>query len=84
MSNSEDIVDTSVAVVPKNAREEIRLGLAEFNGYDLVSIRVWFEPQDGGARRPGKSGFMCKVSLLPDIIAGLQAVEAKARDAGLL
>jgi hypothetical protein len=65
--------------------EEIRVELAEFNGYDLIHLRVWTEPRNGGSERiPTKAGIACRVTLLPDLIEALRQAEAAARAAGLL
>jgi hypothetical protein len=75
----------SVAVIRKNAFEEVRVGLSEFNGHDLVDIRVWAEPRNGGTDRiPTKAGIACNVRLLPELIEALQQAEMTARKAGLL
>ena len=74
-----------LAVIRKNALEEIRVGLSEFNGHDLLNIRIWTEPGDGGAERiPTKAGICCNVRLLPELIDALQKAEAQARAGGLL
>ena len=74
-----------VAVVRKNTLEEVRVGLSEFNGHDLVDIRVWAEPRNGGTDRiPTKAGIACNVRLLPELIEALQQAEMTARKAGLL
>jgi len=73
------------AVIRKNALEEIRVEISELNGHDLVNIRVWAEPRNGGSERiPTKAGIACKVTLLPELIEALQQAEAEAREAGLL
>jgi hypothetical protein len=73
------------ATIRKNALEEIRVGLSEFNGHDLLNIRVWAEPRDGGTDRiPTKAGIACNVRLLPELIAALRQAEADARAQGLL
>jgi hypothetical protein len=74
-----------IAVIRKNSAEEIRIELSEFHGHDLINIRVWADPRDGGAERiPTKAGIACRVALLPEIIEALQQAEAAARKAGLL
>jgi DNA segregation ATPase FtsK/SpoIIIE-like protein len=76
-----------VAVIRKNALEEIRVGLSEFNGHDLLNIRVWAEPRNGGTgtdRIPTKAGIACNVRLLPELIEALRQAEADARAQGLL
>ena len=75
----------ALAIIRKNALEEIRVGLSEFNGHQLINIRVWTEPRNGGSERiPTKAGIACRVALLPEIIDALQQAEARARARGLL
>jgi hypothetical protein len=75
----------SISVIRKNAAEEIRVELAEFNGHQLVNFRVWADPRNGGAERiPTKAGIACNVRLLPELIAALQEAETEARERGLL
>jgi hypothetical protein len=74
-----------IAVLRKNAAEEIRIELSEFNGHDLIHLRVWAEPRAGGSERiPTRAGIACKVTLLPQLIEALRQAEVAARDAGLL
>jgi len=75
----------ALATIRKNALEEIRVGLSEFNGHDLLNIRIWTDPRNGGSERiPTKAGIACRVALLPEIIDALQQAEARARARGLL
>jgi Transcriptional Coactivator p15 (PC4) len=74
-----------IAIIPKNQREEIRIELSEFKGYDLINLRVWAQPRNGdGERIPTKAGIACKVALLPELIRALQSAETEARGLGLL
>jgi Transcriptional Coactivator p15 (PC4) len=70
------MTDQLIATIQKNSREEIRIGRSEFKGHDLVSIRVWFEGEDG-AMRPGKSGLAFRVELLSEVSAALSKVVAR-------
>ena len=75
----------ALATIRKNALEEIRVELSEFNGHDLLNIRIWTDPRNGGSERiPTKAGIACRVALLPEIIEALQQAEAEARMRGLL
>jgi hypothetical protein len=75
----------ALAVIRKNSAEEIRVELSEFHEHNLINIRIWADPRDGGAERiPTKAGICCRVALLPDLIEALRQAEAEARKAGLL
>jgi len=78
--SGDEAQDTLIAVIPKNAREELRLTLGEYRGYPLAQLRVWFKGDDG-AVRPSKSGVAFRVSLLRDITEAFhQALEHARRD----
>jgi hypothetical protein len=77
------MVDHIVSTIRKNAREELRIGLSDFNGYDLANIRVWFQADDG-TMRPGNKGLAFKLAMLPEVIAALQQLETEARRRGLI
>ena len=82
---SDDVTfDIAPVIVPKNQRERLRLSVDEFRGLRLLSARVWFQPSDGGDLRPGRDGWAVAVERLPEVIAGLQQLEAEARRRGIL
>src|ERR1700731_870209 len=74
-----------IATIRKNALEKIRVELGEFNGHDLVNVRVWAEPRNGGADRiPTKAAFAFNGRPLPELIEALEQAEMAARKAGVL
>lgn len=72
-----------VATIPKNSREHVRVGLGEFKGHQLFSVRVWVDKGDGAAL-PTQKGLTCAVALLPALIEAMQATLDHARKAGVL
>ena len=83
MSDDAMVNSPAVAIVRKNALEDVRVNLTEYRGYDLVDVRVFAEPRSGtGPRIPTKAGISLKIEHLPELIEALQRAERKARDAG--
>jgi Transcriptional Coactivator p15 (PC4) len=74
------MTDRLIAIIKKNSREEIRVSRGEFNGHDLVNLRVWFEAEDG-SKRPGKSGIAFRITLLPEVAAALSQASTPAKEA---
>src|SRR5262245_14271734 len=68
--------DELVAVIAKNAREEIRVALTEFKGYHLIAVRVWAKGAGGDV--PTRAGLNVRYESLDELIGALQ----KAKDAG--
>jgi Transcriptional Coactivator p15 (PC4) len=72
-----------IAAIRRNAREEIRVTLGEWNGAPVFGVRAWFKADDG-TMRPSKDGFTLRAGLLPDLARALADAEPIAREAGLL
>ena len=67
-----------VATVRKNAAEEIRVALTEYQGKRLCDIRVFTEYRSTGEIGPTKKGLSVRIEQLPELIKALQDVKALA------
>jgi hypothetical protein len=76
-------MESIIATIPKNTRENIRIGLGSFKGYELFSLRVWID-KDEGEPIPTSKGITCAVALLPAVIEALQTTLDHARKTGVL
>jgi hypothetical protein len=66
-----------LAVVPKNASEEIRVALDEWQGRQLLDIRVTTQLTEAtDIWSPTKKGLTVQVGQLPALIEALQAAQA--------
>lgn len=59
-----------IASIPKNAREEIRVSVDDFQGHRLCNVRVWY--REGEEFRPGKQGIALRLDLLPQLVTALK------------
>ncbi|MFQ5703732.1 MAG: transcriptional coactivator p15/PC4 family protein [Gemmatimonadales bacterium] len=75
--------DIVVGSFPKNNREEVRVTLSKFKGYDLVGVRQWFK-NDNDEARPSKSGVTIRVDLLPELLNLIQQAQDIAVEKGIL
>ncbi len=71
-------------LIPKNAKDTLRLALEDYKGHRLAAMRVWFDPGQGDPLRPRREGFAVNVALLPRVIDGLQQLQAEAERVGWL
>lgn len=60
-----------IAIIRKNTREELRVTIDTFQGYELLNLRIWFEAEDG-SMRPSKKGLALRMDLLPELREALQ------------
>ena len=77
-------MDKTVAVFRKNKFQEVRVGIREFKGNDLVDIRTWTMTQGSEEMVPTAKGISINISLLDDLKKALSEVEKELKSAGML
>jgi hypothetical protein len=74
------MLDTTVAIFPKNSREQVRVTVGDFRGRLILNIRVYWT-SDGTNWSPSKKGLAIGVEKLPVLLASLhQAAEVVGQD----
>lgn len=68
-------MDKTVATFKKNKFQEIRVGIREFKGNDLVDIRTWTMTQGTEDMVPTAKGVSINVSLFPELKKALAQAE---------
>ena len=68
-------MDKTIATFKKNKFQEVRVGIREFKGNDLVDIRTWTMTQGTDEMVPTAKGVSINISLLPDLKKALTEVE---------
>ena len=73
----------TLAILQKNAREELRIGLREFESHNLFEMRVYIDSETGEMILT-KKDFSVKVKMRPELVQVLQMALAEAEKEGLL
>ncbi len=68
-------MDKTVAVFKKNKFQEIRVGVREFKGNDLIDIRTWTMTQGSDDMVPTAKGVSLNISLLSELRKAIDEVE---------
>lgn len=68
-------MDKTIATFQKNKFQEVRIGIREFKGNDLVDIRTWTMTQGSNEMVPTAKGVTINVHLLPELKKALDDVE---------
>jgi hypothetical protein len=68
-------MDKTIAVFQKNKFQEVRVGIREFKGNDLVDIRTWTMTQGSDEMVPTAKGVSININLLKDLQKALGEVE---------
>ncbi len=68
-----------VGTVRKNAREVVRVTRREYEGHQLVDVRVWTVPPEGsgGEAKPSTKGLACRLETWRDLLPLLGAALAE-------
>ena len=77
-------MDKTVAVFQKNKFQEIRVGIREFKGNDLIDIRTWTMTQGADEMVPTAKGVTMKIGLLPELRKSLEEAEKILRESKML
>jgi len=77
-------MDKTVTVFPKNKFQEVRVGIREFKGNDLVDIRTWTMTQGSEEMVPTAKGISINIHLLPELKKALESVEKVLRENNML
>jgi len=77
-------MDKTVAVFRKNKFQEVRVGIREYKGNDLIDIRTWTMTQGSEEMVPTAKGVSINVSLLDDLRKSLNEVEKELKANNML
>ncbi len=68
----------------KNKFQEIRVGLSEYQGNNLIDIRVWTQPQGAEEKVPTAKGVSINVKLYPELKEAVLLLEKEIKDSNLI
>lgn len=77
-------MDKTVTVFQKNKFQEVRVGIREFKGNDLIDIRTWTMTQGSEEMVPTAKGVTINVHLLPELKKSLEEVEKVLKENDML
>ena len=73
-------MDKTICSFPKNKFQEIRIGIREFKGNDLIDIRTWTMTQGTDEMVPTAKGVSINVNLLSNLKKALDEVETVLKE----
>lgn len=77
-------MDKTITTFKKNKFQEIRVGVREFKGNDLVDIRTWTMTQGTEEMVPTAKGVSINVTLFPQLKKALAEVETVLKENQML
>jgi len=77
-------MNETVATFDKNKFEEVRIGVKEYKGFDLIDLRVWVESKEVGGKVPTAKGLSLNVELFPQFKKAVLQLETILKQNNLL
>ena len=77
-------MDKTVMVFKKNKFQEIRVGIREFKGNDLIDIRIWTMTQGSEDMVPTAKGVSLNINLLSDLKKSIEEVEKVLKESKMI
>lgn len=74
----------TVKVFEKNKFQEIRIGVSEYEGNDLIDIRTWTLPKGAEEKVPTAKGVSINVKLYPQLKEAVLALEEELKTNNLI
>ena len=72
-------MDKTVSVFRKNKFQEVRVGIREYKGNDLIDIRTWTMTQGSDDMVPTAKGVSININLLQELKKSIDEVEKELR-----
>lgn len=73
-----------VKTFEKNKFQEVRVGISEYEGNDLIDIRIWSLPKGGDEKVPTAKGVSINVKLFPQLKEAVLALEEELKASNLM
>lgn len=77
-------MDKTVYTFKKNKFQEVRVGVREFKGNDLIDVRTWTMTQGSNEMVPTAKGVSINVHLLSELKHALSEVEKVLKESKML
>lgn len=77
-------MNKTIVSFDKNKFEEIRVGIKEYKGFDLIDFRVWVDSKEAGGKVPTAKGLSLSVELFPKLKESVLQLEKILKENNLL
>lgn len=77
-------MEKDVAVFSKNKYQDVKVRISEYQGNDVIDIRIWTQPPQGDEKVPTGKGININVKLFPELKAAVEKLEKELKENNLL
>ncbi|MFH1877443.1 MAG: transcriptional coactivator p15/PC4 family protein [Candidatus Omnitrophota bacterium] len=77
-------MEKDVAVFEKNKYQDVKIRISEYQGNDVIDIRIWTQPPQGEEKVPTGKGININVRLFHKLKEAIDKLEQELKQANLL
>jgi len=77
-------MEKDVASFQKNKYQDVRVRLSEYQGNDVIDIRIWTQPPQGEDKVPTGKGININVRLFSQLKEAVDKLEKELKDNNML
>ncbi|MFC1479882.1 MAG: transcriptional coactivator p15/PC4 family protein [Candidatus Omnitrophota bacterium] len=77
-------MEKDVAVFEKNKYQDVKVRISEYQGNDVIDIRIWTQPPQGEEKVPTGKGVNINVKLFPKLKEAVEALEKELKESNML
>jgi len=77
-------MEKDVAVFAKNKYQDVKVRLSEYQGNDVIDIRIWTQPPQGEEKVPTGKGVNINVRLFSELKKAVEKLEQDLKEANMI
>lgn len=77
-------MEKDVAVFQKNKYQDVKFRVSEYQGNDVIDIRIWTQPPQGDDKVPTGKGININVRLYPELKAAVEKLGKELAENNLI
>ncbi len=77
-------MEKDVAAFAKNKYQDVKIRISEYQGNDVIDVRIWTQPPQGEEKVPTGKGININVKLFPKLKEAVEKLEKELMENNLL
>ncbi len=77
-------MEKDIAVFEKNKYQDVKIRVSEYQGNDVIDIRIWTQPPQGDEKVPTGKGININVKLFPALKEAVEKLGKELKDNNMI
>jgi len=77
-------MEKDIAAFEKNKYQDVKIRVSEYQGNDVIDIRIWTQPPQGDEKVPTGKGININVKLFPKLKEAVETLGKELKDNNMI